>query len=148
MSSLINKKNFKFDLSGKSPAFFLKNRNLKINDKLMKDLINFSKKNNDINCRICLHKNKKDKIHSMIVLINSKNTSKKHKHSKSDEIYNLIQGSFNVVIYKANRVKKKILMSNHKNIIYTVKKGLSHNIEPIKNIIIFHEIKLNPYTNQ
>ena len=146
MSSLINKKNFKFDLSGKSPAFFLRNKNLKINNKLMKDLINFSKKNNDINCRICLHKNKKDKIHSMIVLINRKNSSKKHKHSKSDEIYNLIQGSFNILIFKDNRVKK-ILMSNRNNIIYTVKKGIIHNIEPINKIIIFHEIKLNPYKN-
>ena len=143
--SLINKKNFFFDFSGKSPAFFLKKKNLKINNRLIKDLINYSKKNDNINCRICLHSSKKDKIHSMIVLINKNNHSRVHKHIGSDEIYNYISGSFYVLIYKLNKIIKKILISNKEHFIYKVKKGTMHNILPLGNIVVFHEIKMNPY---
>lgn len=145
--SLINKKNFIFDFRGKSPAFFLKKKNLKINKKLIKDLIDYSKKNNNTNCRICLHKSKKDKIHNMIVLINKKNPSKIHKHIGSDEIYNYISGSFYVLMYKSNKLFQKILISNKSNFIYKVNKGTMHNIQPLQNIIVFHEIKLSPYQN-
>lgn len=143
--SLINKKNFIFDFSGKSPAFFLKNKNLKINKQLINDLINYSKKNNNINCRICLHNNKKDKIHSMIVLVNKSNQSKVHKHIGSDEIYNYISGSFYVLIYNLNKLIKKILVSNKENLIYKVNKGTMHNILPVQNVTVFYEIKMNPY---
>ena len=143
--SLINKKLFKFDLSGKSPAFFAKKKNVKINKKLIRDLICYSQKNNNTNCRICLHKSKNEKIHNMIVLLNSRNPSNIHKHNGSDEIYHYISGSFYVQLYKSNKLYKKILISNKQNSIFRVNKGTMHNIKPLKNIIVFHEIKLNPY---
>ena len=145
MTSLINKKNFRFDLNGRSPAFFLKNKSINIDYRLIKDLINYSRNNKGINCRICLHKNKNANIHSMIVLINKKNFSKIHKHKNSDEIYNFIKGSFYVILYKSKKLQKKILISKKKNLIYKVNKGTVHNIKPIDKFIVFHEIKKNPY---
>ena len=48
-------KKFKIDLTGKSPAIFLK-KEILVNDILIKKLIKYSKINNNINCRLCFHK--------------------------------------------------------------------------------------------
>ena len=95
-----SRQNFYHDNSGKSPAFFLKKDNIKIDQKFYKNLIKFSKTNKNINCRVCIHKTKKASMHSMIVLINSKNEFKIHKHSKTPEIYQLIEGSIKINLFK------------------------------------------------
>ena len=61
--NFFSKKNFNFDVLGKSPAFFLKNDNVKIDKKFFLNLVNFSKMNKNINCRVCIHKNKKSKMY-------------------------------------------------------------------------------------
>ena len=109
-----SKKNFTLDTSGRSPAFFLKNNNLKVDQNFYENLIKFSKINNNINCRICIHKSKKAELHSMIVLINSKNTFNIHRHSKTSETYQLIKGSIQINLFKNNiksqtiKLKKKV----------------------------------------
>ena len=87
------KKNFLLDNTGKSPAFFYKKKNLLVNKKIAKELIKFSKSNNNVNCRICLHRTKKNKLHNMIVLLNKKNKDHPHLQNHSDEIYQIMNGS-------------------------------------------------------
>ena len=77
--NFFSRKKFIYDNSGRSPAFFIKDKNVKIDESFFKNLIKFSKINNNINCRVCIHKTKKAEIHSMIVLINSKNKFDIHK---------------------------------------------------------------------
>ena len=139
-----SKKNFSFDYSGKSPAFFIKNDNIKIDQQFFKNLIRFSKINNNINCRVCIHKTKKAELHSMIVLINSKNKFNIHKHSKTSEVYQLIQGSMKINLFKNKKKAKSVLMKN-KGEIFSVLKNQLHVVIPMSSIAIFHETKLNEY---
>ena len=140
--SIINNKNFSFDLTGKSPAFFLKSKKIKINKKLIRDLVTFSKNNGNTNCRICLHKTKKNKIHNMIVLLNKKNNAYPHQHSNSDEIYQIISGSLKVSTYNKKIKLKNTFLLSKKNIIFKVEKKNIHKVIPVTKIAIFHEIKL------
>ncbi len=139
-----SKKNFYYDDSGKSPAFFIKNDNVKINQNFYDNLIKFSKINKNINCRVCIHKNKKAKLHSMIVLINSKNKFAIHKHSKTSEIYQLIKGSMKINLFKNNKKVKSVIIKK-KGEIFSVLKNQLHIVVPLSNIAIFHETKLNEY---
>ena len=139
-----SKKKFSFDYSGKSPAFFIKNDNIKIDQQFFKNLINYSKINNNINCRVCIHKTKKAELHSMIVLINSKNKFNIHKHSKTSEVYQLIQGSIKINLFKNKKKAKSVLMKN-KGEIFSVLKNQLHVVIPMSSIAIFHETKLNEY---
>ena len=139
-----SKKKFSFDYSGKSPAFFIKNDNIKIDQQFFKNLIRYSKINNNINCRVCIHKTKKAELHSMIVLINSKNKFNIHKHSKTAEVYQLIQGSIKINLFKKKKKTKSILMKNRGEI-FSVLKNQLHVVIPMSNIAIFHETKLNEY---
>ena len=142
--NFFSKKNFNYDSSGKSPAFFIKNNNVKIDQRFFKNLIKFSKINNNINCRICMHKTKKAEIHSMIVLINSKNKFNIHKHSKTSEIYQLIKGSIKVNLFK-NKKKIKSVIIKKRGEIFSVLKNQLHMVVPVSSIAIFHETKLNEY---
>ena len=81
--NLFNKKFFRFDQSGESLAIYPKFNYLKINNKLLKDLKKISKKNNNCNLRICLHKKKKDKLQNMIVLLNIDSMSKFRIHKQN-----------------------------------------------------------------
>ena len=136
-----SKKNFTLDTSGRSPAFFLKNNNLKVDQNFYENLIKFSKINNNINCRICIHKSKKAELHSMIVLINSKNTFNVHRHSKTSEIYQLIKGSIQIKLFK-KKLKSQTIKLKKKGEIFTVLKNKLHIVVPLSKIAIFHETKL------
>ena len=136
------KKNFLLDNTGKSPAFFSKKKNFLVDKKITKELIKFSKSNNNINCRVCLHKTKKDKIHNMVVLLNKKNIAYPHLHNQSDEIYQIMNGSIKVLTYNKKFKLKKTYFLKKKNMIFKVTKKNIHKVEPITKIAIFHEIKL------
>tara|TARA_B100000795_G_C22806907_1_gene445656 strand:+ start:10731 stop:11177 length:447 start_codon:yes stop_codon:yes gene_type:complete len=138
------RKKFIYDNSGRSPAFFIKDKNVKIDESFFKNLIKFSKINNNINCRVCIHKTKKAEIHSMIVLINSKNKFDIHKHSKTLEIYQLIKGSMKISLFK-NKKKVKSVILKKKSEIFSVLKSQLHVVVPVSSIAIFHETKLNEH---
>ena len=140
-----NSKKFKIDLTGRSPAIFFKEEIL-INNTLIKSLIKYSKINNNINCRLCLHKTKNDIIHNMIVLLNKKNinTFKFHNHVNSDEFYKVIKGSGYIFMKKNKKIIKRSI-SDNKYFVAKVDKKIYHKILPTSDILIFNEIKLNPY---
>lgn len=138
-----NNKQFRFDNKGRSIALFVKNKFFLVNKKIIKFLKYQSKKNNFANVRICLHKNKKDKLHDMIVLINKKNKVLIHKHVKKDEIYQILEGKIMIEIFQKNKVKK-IILDKRNNIIFRMKMNTFHRISPISNCAIFHEIRLGP----
>ena len=99
-------------------------------------MIKFSKINSNINCRVCIHKSKKAKLHSMIVLINSKNTFNIHRHSKTSETYQLIKGSIQINLFK-NNIKSQTIKLKKKSEIFTVLKNQLHIVVPLTKIAIF-----------
>jgi cupin fold WbuC family metalloprotein len=140
LTKFFNNKNFKIDTSGKSPAVYVKNA-IKINKKIVDELIKLSNLNGNINIRICMHKSKNCNIHNMIVLINKSQEYKKHSHPRSDEIYHLIKGKMKVLETKKNKTIKKTYLEKQGDV-YVVGKRVEHIVLPISIYAIFHEIKL------
>lgn len=148
--NFLNNKLFKLDNSGNSLAIFPKKDYLKINKNLIRGLKSLSIKNKNCNVRICLHKNKSSKLQNMIVLLNSKCSSefKIHKHKDKDEVYQIIYGKLKILTYKKNKIEKKITLQKNDNIILRLKKNKFHQVSPITDIVIFHEIREGPFTGQ
>ncbi|MAV76727.1 MAG: hypothetical protein CMG02_00035 [Candidatus Marinimicrobia bacterium] len=136
-----NRKLFKLDNKGKSPAFFLKKKNYKLNKFAIKKLKEFSTNNNNINCRICLHQSLSEKIHSMLVLINNANKFDIHKHEHTPEFYQLINGKIKITLYTKTKKKIKELILKNKGDIYSVSKNQFHNLVPLTKFAIFQETK-------
>ena len=138
-----DKKLFVLNNRGQSPAFFLKKKNFKVDKIAVKKLKEFSKNNNNINCRICLHQSISEKIHSMLVLINKANKFEIHKHKNTSEFYQLISGKIKITLYNNRKKKIKQLILKEKGDIYSVSKNQSHNLVPLTKFATFHETKSN-----
>lgn len=144
----INKRNFKFDRTGKSLALFPKKKNFKACFNLIRELKLLSEKNENQNVRICLHKSKKETLHNMIIFLNKKNNSIIHKHNHTDEIYQIIFGILKIKIFdKKKRFIKSLKISNTKNPIFRMEKNVFHQTIPVTDSVIFHECRLSPYKN-
>ena len=145
---LINKKNFKFDRTGKSLALFPKKKNFVASLDFIRELKLLSKKNEHQNVRICLHKDKKEKLHNMIIFLNKRNSSIIHKHNHTDEIYQIIFGILEIKIFNKNKkFLKSFKISNTKNPIFRMEKNVLHETIPVSDYVIFHECRLSPYKN-
>lgn len=143
MSIFENKKLFLIDYTGKSAAIFFKKDFPRINSNYIKSLISFSKKKNNIDVRICMHKNRNAKIQNMINLIYKKKEYLFHKHKYKDEVYHLVKGNMLIEYIEKKKINKVLL--NNDNQIFRMKKNIFHRIKPLSNFIIFHEIREGPF---
>ena len=133
----------KQDRKAKSKSFFfIKNYEL-FDQKYEKFLINhFLKFKEDI--RICMHKNKNDLHHDMIILQQRGNFYKPHKHKKKGETYHVIKGSMLCILFNDTG---KILRYQHvkKNNILRTPINIHHTIVPYSKYVIYHESKIGPF---
>jgi cupin fold WbuC family metalloprotein len=95
------------------------------------------------NIRICCHKNKKSSLHSMInLMFNKNNEIIPHKHIYKDEIYNILQGELEILLY--GKIVKKIIL-NKKCPLLRVPKNTFHLVMAKSYLSIFHEIRIGPF---
>ena len=139
--------NFKLDNNGRSPAYYPDvDTNFTLNNKItneIKKIFNQFK----ASFRICLHSNKKDKVHIMIVILSNKNESPVHLHEKKDEFYNILYGQMNVKVYDkiSKKVKKIFMMGKKRSNFLIIKKKTLHKVEPKSNCVIFVETRTGPF---
>ena len=138
----INKKNFRLDSSGGSPAYFSKKTNIEINKKNIRNLIKLSlTKNTDL--RICMHKNINEKLQTMINILLKKDEYYYSSHIKTDEVYHIIEGKL-LIIFFHNKIKKKILL-NSNNKLFIMQKKTVHVTIPISKYCVIHETRNGPF---
>ena len=138
------KETFILDNTGRSRAYYLKNRKkLFLNRKLFSYIFKLVKKEKK-DFRVCFHKNKKDKLHNMLNII-YKNKKKKifHKHINKDEIYNIIFGEIEIKFLSKDK-NSKIILNKHQPVC-RVSKGTFHQVNSLSHFSIFHEIRLGPF---
>lgn len=126
------------DFSGKSLAIFINNyANI---DKYIKKLKKVYLKCGLTSLRLCLHHNKSEYLHSMIILIDKKNKNNIHKHDY-DEFYVLIEGEILIIIYddKRNAISKVVL--NKYNRVLKIDKDIFHKTVILSDFALFNEYK-------
>ena len=134
---------FKKDKSGKSDAYFLKKK-INLDQIFLNKFLKFAKKDKK-NIRICCHKNKNSELHNMINIMFKKNNEKiPHKHIYKDEVYNIIYGEIEIIIFKKEKKKEKVILNN-KHKLFRIEKNTFHLIRSKTNVSIFHEIRQGPF---
>ena len=136
-------KNLREDNKAKSKSFFLKKDGEIFDKGLLGFLIKFNLKyKKDV--RICMHKNKKENHHDMIILQQKGNFYPPHKHLKKGETYHIIKGSMVCVLF--NKFGKITKYSHiKKNNIFRTPKNVYHTIIPYSKKVIYHESKIGPF---
>jgi len=137
-------KNFKIDKSGKSNAFFFKQKFPFVDDQIIKNLIKVYKKNNE-DVRICLHKNKSNELQCMINLIVKKKKYKPHYHNNSEEYYFFIKNNLKVSTFSKKLIFKKNYILTKNKFLLKIEKNIPHITVPEKNFCIYLEFKRGPF---
>ena len=132
------------DKSGKTPTFYLKNENLKINKKLLLFLENYSLKNKNVDARICIHKNKSSKHHSMVLLQNKKNYYRPHKHKNKGDTFLILKGKLACFLFdNKGNIKFKCILKRDE--IFRTPDNTFHAIMPITKKVLYFETKKGPF---
>ena len=99
-----------------SEVFYTKSSEISF---INKSYINFLKKKvlqtKSKRARICLHKNEKDKLHEMIIILSKETYIRPHKHLDKAESLHVIDGVADVIFFNSNgKVTKKVRLSKKK----------------------------------
>jgi len=121
--------------------------------KLSKKDFSFLKKklvdNNLRRIRVCTHKDVKDKIHEMFIVLKKNAYIRPHKHLNKDESFHLIEGSGKVIIFKDNgKIKDVIEISDYESgqrFYYKLDKPYYHTLLVTSKFLVFHETKQGPF---
>ena len=135
---------FTQDKKAKSRSFYLKRLPVLIDKNFYNYLSNYSKRNNNIDFRICLHKNPKDLHHDMILVQHSKNFYPPHKHLLKGETINLIKGKLAIFLFNSNGSIKSVFKLN-KGDIFRIPINTFHYIMPVSKEVIYHENINGPF---
>lgn len=132
------------DNSGRTKAYYLKNRKKSfLSKQLFSHILKLVKKEKK-DFRICFHKNKKDKLHNMLnIIYKNKKKNNFHKHVNKDEIYNIIFGEIEIKFLGKNKIYK-IILNKHQPVC-RISKGVFHQLNSLSRFSIFHEIRLGPF---
>jgi len=138
----MDKRKFRLDRSGESPAYFSKKKNIKISKKDIQKLIKLSlKEKTDL--RICMHKNINENLQTMINILLKRREYFYSAHINTDEVYHVVKGKL-LIIYFENKKKKKTLL-NSNNKLFIMKKKTVHATIPISKYCVIHETRIGPF---
>jgi len=154
----IKKSNYKLDIndvksviiddSGRSVACFSLNKHVAVDNDVINQLVLLSKKRGKMDARICLHNDRKSKLHNMVNLIYKRKAYNPHKHVFKSECYHMIEGIMKVKIFKNNGdlIDEHILDGNKVNIV-RIGKNTFHTTESITEYAVFHESRIGPFSS-
>lgn len=133
------------DRTGRSIAFFVVNSGVTISKNEIRAMIKWSKNHANRDLRLCLHKEKNDRFHQMIILLHRGSNHRQHKENR-EESYHMIQGRMEVILFDNGSIKKRIVLDPKDTPVYRMAAHTWHSTVPLTPIVIFHEAKLGPYS--
>lgn len=134
------------DKSGRSWGYFCQERPIKITRKLLGDMKSISNNNDNMNLRICLHKNSESKLHDMVILERSGTYSPPHKHLDKEDSLLIIEGRLGVVVYNDDgTVYDCCILEPNQTLMYKVGIMMYHAVIAMTDTVIYHETKPGPF---
>lgn len=107
---------------------------------LKKKVLNTKKRR----ARICLHKNEKDRLHEMIIILSKETYIRPHKHLNKAESLHVIDGVADVIFFdNKGKVLKKVKLSKT-NFFYRLTSSKYHTFKIKTKNFIFHETTEGP----
>jgi len=135
-----------FDNSGKTAAFFCKISPLLVDNRVVRQLKDYSRAHGGANIRLCLHSGPKASFHQMIILERRGRYCPPHKHPKKPESLHHISGDFGVFVFNENgRLLGAERLRAGGNFIFRVEADCFHMVMPLSGIAIYHECKPGPF---
>ena len=125
---------------------YSKTRTTKFDFKTLTRLKAFAKKSSYKTCRLCLHKDIKEKVHQMVIIHNKSAIIPVHKHLQSEEVISVISGSAELKLFEDNgSVSKQIRLDQLNHIFCCIPRNTFHTLNIKTEWFIFKETILGPF---
>ena len=103
------------------------------------------KKTKKKRARICLHKDIKDNLHEMIIILSKETYIRPHKHLNKVESLHVIEGSADVIFFNDyGKIINCVRLSKKKNFFYRLSNSKYHTFKIKTKNFIFHETTEGP----
>lgn len=141
--------NVQIDETGSTPAIYFKNAIPPIGLKTLEKLKAFVEDNDLLTTRICLHQSTDDPVHEMIIIHSMAGNHRIHKHFKTSESYQILEGKLEVKTFdddfhEISSVKLSKEDSNS-SLLARIPSGQWHVTLPVSDKVIFKETRPGPF---
>lgn len=137
------------DKNARSLSYYFAKDIARIDNKIVKQLVNLSSQNGNCNARICLHTSPSVNFHEMIILEYKGHYYRPHKHLSKGESCHIIEGEVAFIIFNDDgTIAATCIVSKERNLIYRVGINQWHTIIPISPYAVYHESKPGPFLGQ
>lgn len=141
--------NVQIDETGNTPAIYFKNAIPPIDLKILEKLKAFVEDNDFLTTRICLHQSTDDSVHEMIIIHSKSGNHRVHKHFKTSESYQILEGELEVKIFDDDFHEiSSVKLSNedsNSSFLARISSGQWHVTLPVSDIVIFKETRPGPF---
>ncbi len=124
----------------------------KLSDKAIDFLKETAKKTDNKRARLCLHKDRKESLHEMIIALSRETYVRPHKHINKAETFHIIEGHLRLFIFNdKGKVIDSFDMKPPKNgecFLYRAESDCWHMPVPVSNMVVFHEITNGPFAGK
>lgn len=132
-----------------SPVYYPSQAIYSWNDSVIQELKKVAEQSPRKVARICLHENPEDPLHEMIIALFQGSPVRRHRHPQQAESYHIIEGSVKLTFYREDGSEwdSKILstIDSEADRCCRIQKGIWHFVEPLTEVVVFHEVKLGPF---
>lgn len=136
------------DRSGRTVAFFSTDSSVGVSEKLLGDMKRWSKLHGNVDLRVCLHTNRNDRFHQMIILAHKNVYYRPHKETRP-ESYQMMYGRVALFLFSEDGKPQTytVLDTTHR-MLYRVGAQTWHVSIPLTPLVMYHEAKAGPVTGR
>lgn len=111
-----------------------------------------AKKSDNKRARLCLHKDREESLHEMIIALSKGTYVRPHKHINKIETFHIIEGHLRLFVFNnKGNVIDSFDMKPPKSgecFLYRAEPDCWHMPAPVSNVVVFHEITNGPFTGK
>jgi cupin fold WbuC family metalloprotein len=141
----LNDEWFRFEPSGRTPAFFGRRDPVPVDGALVAELKEHAQRE-DTDVRICLHSSPDAAYHDMIVVQRRGLYQRPHRHHNKGETWHVIEGEIGAFVFDdEGTVVDARRLEPDGFFLYRIGDRKFHTVVPISATIVYHESKLGPF---
>lgn len=136
---------FRFDPSGRTPAFFALRDPVPVDAAMVESLKEIARRD-ETDVRICLHESPDASYHDMVVVQRRGLYMRPHRHHTKGETWHVVEGEMAAFVFDQDgNVVDAQRLSADGIFLYRIGERKFHSLVPLSEVIVYHEGKLGPF---
>ena len=134
---------------GRSTGIFVKHLPAAVDVELLATLKQTMFFHNYRSIRLCLHDTPEALFHTMIIVEESGNYCRPHRHQDKGECFHILEGKLGIISFdNEGIVIDNVTLEAGATLMYQIATNMYHSVIPLTPSVIYHESKLGPFRKE